>query len=73
MHGLHDEREIFFCKLTKNGYLYTDQSCHESVRTFPTDSMAQKYIQKYKNRLSGFTVKRIVNTGGLTTGEGSTF
>lgn len=73
MYGLHDDREVFFCKLTKHSYLFTVQSCHESVRTFPTDSMAQKYIQKYNNRLSGFTVKKIVNTGDLTTGEGSTF
>lgn len=73
MHGLHNDREVFFCTLTKHSYLFTVQSCHESVRTFPTDSMAQKYIQKCKNRLSGFTVKKIVNTGDLTTGEGSTF
>jgi len=59
MQGSQNNREVFFCKLTKHGYLYTDESGYKSVRTFPTDGTAQNYILKHKDRLSGFTIKKM--------------
>jgi len=40
-------------------HLYTDESGYKSVRTFPTDGTAQNYILKHKDRLSGFTIKKM--------------
>jgi len=59
MQGSQNNREVFFCKLTKHGYLYTDESGYKSVRTFPTDGTAQNYILKHKDKLSGFTIKKM--------------
>lgn len=62
MHGLHNDREVFFCTLTRTKYTYTDQPFHKPVRTFPTEKAAEGYIKKYKDRLFRFTVKKYVNS-----------
>lgn len=62
MHGLHNDQEVFFCRLTKHRYTYTDQPYHKPVRTFPTEKAAEKYIKRYKDRLFRFTVKKYVSS-----------
>jgi len=61
--GVNGSTDLFFRKLTRRGYYLTHNLQDADVRTFETQQAAQRYLDKYADRLrrGQFEIKKVQN------------